>query len=45
MITYNYTAKDPKTGQKIKAQVQAEDVRSAAKLIKAGRLLSTRNKT
>jgi type IV pilus assembly protein PilC len=34
MITFNYVAKDPSTGQKIKSQVQAEDERSAAKLIK-----------
>jgi type IV pilus assembly protein PilC len=34
MITFDYTAKDPKTGQKVKAQIQAEDERSAAKLIK-----------
>ncbi len=34
MITYNYSAKDPSTGQKVKSQVQAEDERSAAKLIK-----------
>ncbi len=34
MITYTYTAKDSRTGQRVKSRVQAEDERSAAKLIK-----------
>ncbi|HSX47430.1 MAG TPA: type II secretion system F family protein, partial [Patescibacteria group bacterium] len=34
MLTYNYKAKNPKTGQKVKAQVQADNEQSAAKLIK-----------
>lgn len=33
MLTYRYTARDPSTGQYIKAEVQAEDERSASKLI------------
>lgn len=33
MLTFEYTARDPKTGQKIKAQVQAENQQAAAKLI------------
>lgn len=33
MLTYNYVARDSATGQKIKAQVQAESEASAAKLI------------
>jgi len=34
MLTYNYTARDPATGKKIKAQVQADNEASAVKLIK-----------
>jgi type IV pilus assembly protein PilC len=34
MLTYNYEAKNAKTGQKIKAQVQADNEQAAAKLIK-----------
>lgn len=34
MLTFNYQAKDSKTGQKVKAQVQADDEQSAAKLIR-----------
>lgn len=34
MLTYQYTARDPKTGEKVKSQVQAADERAAAKLIK-----------
>lgn len=34
MLTYKYTARDPKTGEKVKAQVQAESEGAAAKLIK-----------
>lgn len=33
MLSYRYTARDPSTGQYIKAEVQAEDERSASKLI------------
>lgn len=33
MLNYKYEARDAKTGQKIKAQVQAENEQSAAKLI------------
>lgn len=33
MLTYNYTARDPASGQKVKADVQAENEQSAAKLI------------
>ncbi len=33
MLTYNYEARDPATGQKIKAQVQADSEQAAAKLI------------
>ncbi|HEY1835618.1 MAG TPA: type II secretion system F family protein [Candidatus Saccharimonadales bacterium] len=33
MLTYNYTARDPATGQRVKADVQAENEQSAAKLI------------
>lgn len=33
MITYEYTAKDAKTGKEIKAEVQADSEKSAAKLI------------
>ena len=33
MFTYQYTARDQKTGQKIKAQVQAENEQAAAKLV------------
>ncbi len=34
MLTYNYTARDPSSGKKVKAQVQADNESSAAKLIK-----------
>lgn len=34
MLTYRYIARDSKTGEKIRAEVQAESVQSAAKLIK-----------
>ncbi|MFI5275441.1 MAG: type II secretion system F family protein [Candidatus Saccharimonadales bacterium] len=33
MLTYNYVARDPATGQRIKAEVQAESEQSAARLI------------
>ncbi len=33
MLTYTYTARDPSTGQKIKAEVQAENEQAAARLI------------
>ncbi len=33
MLTYNYEAKNAKTGQKVKAQVQADNEQSAAKLL------------
>lgn len=33
MLTYNYTARNPATGQKVKAQVQADNEKLAAKLI------------
>lgn len=35
MLTYTYTARDPSTGQKVKSTVQADNERSAAKLIQA----------
>src|SRR5471030_2889555 len=35
MLTYNYQAKNAKTGQKVKAQVQADNEQAAAKLIRA----------
>jgi type IV pilus assembly protein PilC len=34
MLTFNYTAKNAKTGQKVKAQVQADNEQAAAKLIR-----------
>ena len=34
MLTFNYEAKDAKTGKKIKAQVQADNEQSATKLIR-----------
>lgn len=34
MLTFNYTAKNSKTGQKVKAQVQADNEQAAAKLIR-----------
>ncbi len=34
MLTYNYQARNTKTGQKIKAKVQAENEQTAAKLIR-----------
>jgi type IV pilus assembly protein PilC len=33
MLTYSYTARNAKTGQKVKAQVQADNEQAAAKLI------------
>jgi type IV pilus assembly protein PilC len=33
MLSYRYTARDPSTGQYVKAEVQAEDEQSASKLI------------
>jgi type IV pilus assembly protein PilC len=33
MLNYNYVARDPATGQKVKAEVQAENEQAAAKLI------------
>jgi len=33
MLTYTYTARDPATGQKIKAEVQAESEQAAARLV------------
>lgn len=33
MLTYNYVARDPATGQRVKAEVQAESEQSAANLI------------
>ncbi len=35
MLTFHYTAKDPATGQKIKAVVQADSEQAAAKLVRA----------
>lgn len=35
MLTFTYTARDPATGQKIKAEVQAENEAAAAKVIQA----------
>jgi type IV pilus assembly protein PilC len=34
MLTFEYIAKDPKTGEKVKSQVEAEDERAAGRLIK-----------
>jgi len=34
MIIYEYTARNASTGQKIKAEVEAENIQSAASLIK-----------
>jgi type IV pilus assembly protein PilC len=34
LLSYRYTARDPSTGQYVKAEVQAEDERSASKLIR-----------
>lgn len=33
MLTYQFTARDPKTGNKLKSEVQAENEKAAAKLI------------
>lgn len=33
MLTFNYVARDPATGQRVKAEVQAENEQSAARLI------------
>ncbi len=33
MLTYQYTARDPATGQKVKAEVQADSEKSAAQLV------------
>lgn len=38
VLTYNYTARDAATGQKIKAQVQADSEQAASKLIRAQNL-------
>jgi type IV pilus assembly protein PilC len=35
MLNYSYTARNPKTGQKVKALVQADNEQAASKLIKA----------
>ena len=35
MLSYKYTARDPKTGEKTKAFVQADNIQNAAKLIRA----------
>src|ERR1019366_2899643 len=35
MLTFSYEAKNAKTGQKVKAQVQADNEQGAAKLIRA----------
>ncbi len=35
MLTFSYTARDPKTGEKIRAEVQADSEQSAAKLLRA----------
>lgn len=35
MLTYSYVARDPATGQKVKSTLQADNERSAAKLIQA----------
>lgn len=34
MLTFEYTARDPATGQKVKAQVQADSEQAAAKLLR-----------
>jgi type II secretory pathway component PulF len=34
MLTFNYVARDPATGQKVKANVQADNEQAAAKLIR-----------
>ena len=34
MLTFNYEARNAKTGQKVKAQVQADNEQAAAKLIR-----------
>lgn len=34
MLTFNYTARNPKTGQKVSSQVQADNEQAAAKLIR-----------
>lgn len=39
MLTYTYTAKDPKTGDTVKAEVQADNEQGAAKLIQEQGLL------
>ncbi|MCA9330950.1 type II secretion system F family protein, partial [Candidatus Saccharibacteria bacterium] len=33
MLTYKYIARDPATGQKIKAEIQADSEKAAAKLL------------
>ena len=33
MLTYTYTARDPSTGKKVKADVQAESEQAAARLV------------
>src|SRR5690554_559650 len=34
MLTYRYTARDSRTGEKVKAEVQADSEQAAAKLIR-----------
>jgi len=41
MLTYDYTARDPASGQRVKATVQADSEQSAAKLIRAEGLVPT----
>jgi len=41
MLSYKYTARDPKTGEKTKAFVQADNIQNAAKLIRAQGLSPT----
>ena len=35
MLSYNYTARDPVSGRRMKANVEADSEQSAAKLIRA----------
>jgi type IV pilus assembly protein PilC len=35
MLSYSYTARDPATGKKIKAEVQADSIQAASKLVQA----------
>ncbi|MCA9332317.1 type II secretion system F family protein [Candidatus Saccharibacteria bacterium] len=39
MLTYHYTARDPKTGEKVNSEVQADNEHAAAKLIKQNGLV------